>query len=128
MFAHVRKLCLVVQETVADELEEAYRSHIWNPAQRHVKEHKSGVTAARVELTTLHHKVRLTSFLFPVALQLLRQHQHLAPQRQPCLPACPVFLHMCCEDLTLCYSVKAACISRTLSQLLWAHTFQQCMC
>lgn len=52
---------MLSQETVADELEEAYRNHIWNPAQRHVKEHKSGVTAARVELTTLHTKVDLFS-------------------------------------------------------------------
>lgn len=50
---------LVVQETVADELEEAYRNHIWNPALRHVKEHKPGFAAARVELTTLHTKVHI---------------------------------------------------------------------
>ncbi len=46
-----------MQETVADELEEAYRSHIWDPSLRHVKKQKQGVTAARVELTSLFTKV-----------------------------------------------------------------------
>jgi len=46
-----------LQETVADELEEAYRSHIWDPSLRHVKKQKQGVTAARVELTSLFTKV-----------------------------------------------------------------------
>lgn len=50
-----------LQETVADELEEAYRSHIWDPSLRHVKKQKQGVTAARVELTSLFTKARLLS-------------------------------------------------------------------
>ena len=45
------------QETVADELEEAYRSHIWDPSLRHVQKQKQGFTAARVELTSLVTKV-----------------------------------------------------------------------
>ena len=46
-----------MQETVADELEEAFRSHIWDPNLRHVQKQKQGVTAARVELTSLFTKV-----------------------------------------------------------------------
>ena len=46
-----------MQETVADELEEAYRSHVWDPSLRHVQKQKQGVTAARVELTSLFTKV-----------------------------------------------------------------------
>ena len=46
-----------MQETVADELEEAYRSHVWDPSLRHVQKQKLGVTAARVELTSLFTKV-----------------------------------------------------------------------
>ncbi|KAK9808811.1 hypothetical protein WJX72_004107 [[Myrmecia] bisecta] len=42
-----------VKESLADELEEAYRSQIWNPELRHVKVHKQGLVAARVDLTTL---------------------------------------------------------------------------
>ena len=48
------------QETVADELEEAYRNHIWDPSLRHVQKQKQGVTAARVELTSLFTKVILS--------------------------------------------------------------------
>ncbi|KAL3144354.1 hypothetical protein ABBQ32_004110 [Trebouxia sp. C0010 RCD-2024] len=36
-----------LKETVADELEEAYRSHVWDPSLRHVQKQKQGVTAAR---------------------------------------------------------------------------------
>ena len=46
-----------MQETVADELEEAYRSHVWDPSLRHVQKQKQGLTAARVELTSLFTKV-----------------------------------------------------------------------
>lgn len=49
----------VLQETVADELEEAYRSRIWDPSLRHIQKQKQGVTAARVELTSLFTKVVL---------------------------------------------------------------------
>lgn len=50
-------LDLFMQETVAEELEESYRSHVWDPSLRHVQKQKQGVTAARVELTTLFTKV-----------------------------------------------------------------------
>ena len=46
-----------MQETVADELEEAYRSHVWDPSLRHIQKQKQGMTAARVELTSLFTKV-----------------------------------------------------------------------
>ena len=41
------------QETTADELEEAYRGEVWNPARGHTEEQKQGITAARVELRTM---------------------------------------------------------------------------
>ncbi len=50
---------------MADELEEAYRSHIWDPSLRHVKKQKQGVTAARVELTSLFTKVSPIVYLAP---------------------------------------------------------------
>lgn len=49
-----------MQETVADELEEAYRSHVWDPSLRHVQKQKQGVTAARVELTSFFTKASQT--------------------------------------------------------------------
>ncbi|KAL0042774.1 hypothetical protein WJX79_010528 [Trebouxia sp. C0005] len=52
-----------LKETVADELEEAYRSHIWDPSLRHVKKQKQGVTAARVELTSLFTKGQYALFV-----------------------------------------------------------------
>ena len=42
-----------LQETTADELEEAYRGEIWNPARGHIEEQKQGITAARVDLRTM---------------------------------------------------------------------------
>ena len=53
------KPCVLFQETVADELETAYRSEVWNPDMRHVQQQKQGWSAARVELTTLASKVTL---------------------------------------------------------------------
>lgn len=53
----------LMQETVADELEEAYRSHVWDPNLRHVQKQKQGVTAARVELTSLFTKASHTWLL-----------------------------------------------------------------
>lgn len=41
-----------VQETVADELETAYKGRIWAPELRHVKAQKQGIKAARVEIQT----------------------------------------------------------------------------
>ena len=46
-------LCCCMHGTVADELEEAFRSHIWDPSLRHVRKQKQGINAARVELTSL---------------------------------------------------------------------------
>ncbi|CAL5218604.1 g301 [Coccomyxa viridis] len=42
-----------LKETTADELEEAYRGEVWNPARGHTKEQKQGITAARLELRTM---------------------------------------------------------------------------
>ena len=53
------QLCALLQETVADELETAYRSEVWNPDMRHMQQQKQGWSAARVELTTLASKVTL---------------------------------------------------------------------
>ena len=63
----------LLQETVADELEEAYRGHVWDPSLRHVQKQKQGVTAARVELTSLFTKASPT---LPLA------------QQKPFLPHC----------------------------------------
>lgn len=52
-----------LKETVADELEEAFRSHIWDPNLRHVQKQKQGVTAARVELTSLFTKGQYALFV-----------------------------------------------------------------
>ena len=41
-----------MQETVADELETAYKGRIWAPELRHVKARKQGIKAARVEIQT----------------------------------------------------------------------------
>jgi len=43
---------------VADELENAYRSEVWNPALSHLREQKQGIRAARVELSSSSVKVR----------------------------------------------------------------------
>ena len=48
----------VLQETTADELEEAYRGEIWNPARGHTEQQKQGITAARLELRTLTHEAK----------------------------------------------------------------------
>lgn len=50
---------LFMQETVADELEEHYKSNVWDPSLRHVQKQKQGVTAARLEFTSLTIKVWL---------------------------------------------------------------------
>ena len=42
---------------LADELENAYRSEIWNPAYRHTQEQKQGIVAARTELFSSSSKV-----------------------------------------------------------------------
>lgn len=51
-----------MQETVADELETAYKGRIWAPELRHVKSQRQGIKAARVEIQTFtgDAKVRLT--------------------------------------------------------------------
>lgn len=49
------------QEDTADELEEAYRGEIWNPAKGHTKEHKQGITAARVDLRTMTNEYEASS-------------------------------------------------------------------
>ena len=43
---------------VADELENAYRSEVWNPAYSHLRDQKQGIRAARVELTSSSVKAR----------------------------------------------------------------------
>ena len=48
----------VLQETTADELEEAYKGEIWNPARGHTEQQKQGITAARLELRTLTHEAK----------------------------------------------------------------------
>ena len=44
-------------QQVADELENAYRSEVWNPAYSHLREQKQGIRAARVELSSSSVKV-----------------------------------------------------------------------
>ena len=46
-----------VQETVADELEAAYQGAVWSTAR--LQQHKSGVTAAKVDLTTLTNEAKV---------------------------------------------------------------------
>ncbi|KAK9852138.1 hypothetical protein WJX84_007417 [Apatococcus fuscideae] len=41
-----------LKETVADELETAYKGRVWAPELRHVKSQKQGIKAARVEIQT----------------------------------------------------------------------------
>ena len=52
-FSFPQCCCVHAQETTADELEEAYRGEVWNPARGHTEEQKQGITAARVELRTM---------------------------------------------------------------------------
>lgn len=73
----------VMQETVADELEEAYRSHIWDPSLRHVQKQKQGVTAARVELTSLFTKVSLIACIFYAMYHSHREPNILHPVAFP---------------------------------------------
>ena len=51
-----------MQETVADELETAYKGRVWAPELRHIKSQRQGIKAARVEIQTFtgDAKVRLT--------------------------------------------------------------------
>ena len=49
---------------MADELEEAYRGEMWNPARGHTEEQKQGITAARLELRTMTQECKVT--LVPV--------------------------------------------------------------
>lgn len=49
----------VQQEATADELEEAYRSEVWNPSRGRVVSQKSlAIQAARVELQTLRNEAK----------------------------------------------------------------------
>ena len=52
--------CIFAQETTADELEEAYRGEVWNPARGHTEEQKQGITAARLELRTMTQECKVT--------------------------------------------------------------------
>ena len=51
---------LLPQDATADELEEAYRSEVWNPGKGRVQLQKSSsVQAARVELHTLTNEAKV---------------------------------------------------------------------
>ena len=51
---------LLPQEATADELEEAYRSEVWNPGKGRVQLQKSAaVQAARVELHTFTNEAKV---------------------------------------------------------------------
>ena len=63
-----------LQESTADELEEAYRGQIWDPSRGHTEQQKQGITAARLELRTLTHEAKACSR--PCILSLL---QHSIP-------------------------------------------------
>ena len=51
---------LLLQEATADELEEAYRSEVWNPNKGRVVSQKGlTIQAARVELQTLRNEAKV---------------------------------------------------------------------
>ena len=58
---HLTSLPSLVQSLIwpqiADELENAYRSEVWNPMYSHMREQKQGIRAARVELSSSSGKV-----------------------------------------------------------------------
>ena len=103
--AHALSQWALLQETVADELEEAYRGHVWDPSLRHVQKQKQGVTAARVELTSLFTKASPT---LPLA------------QQKPFLPHCISANPGCI--VTILHHVE----SGTCSLLLHAARFSVC--
>ena len=80
--------CVLLQETVADELETAYRSEVWNPDMRHVQQQKQGWSAARVELTTLASKVTLPEPCWQSTVEQAstRAHDHLHVKQQAIMP------------------------------------------
>ena len=61
-----------VQEATADELEEAYRSEVWNPNRGRVLSQKGlAVQAARVELQTLKNEAKVGYLLQLLSSSLL---------------------------------------------------------
>lgn len=64
-----------LQETTADELEEAYRGEIWNPARGHIEEQKQGITAARVDLRTMTQECKVKFMHGLAALRLCQTEQ-----------------------------------------------------
>lgn len=74
---------------IADELENAYRSEVWNPGYSHLREQKQGVKAARVELSSSSGKVK------PAHRRLVKPAMtRLMPQVLPCTPA-PAQTRLC---------------------------------
>ena len=74
----------VAQEATADELEEAYRSEIWNPSRGRIQAHKLGFQAARVDLRTLTNEAKVASLLVSSHIHLFVWTAWASPNASAC--------------------------------------------